>query len=110
MKKTKYNYDKEKKCIFDDLLKIIDIEENYTFVSSDIENDSDKKKKILALSDEIKKFYLSKDYRTLDRDNLKWISVVKFILRNNNYTLFKNDFKTSKGKDTKYVLVKDLEK
>ena len=104
-------YKQEREQLFVTLQNIIGITNN-NFIFYDLEQDEDKKKKILALLDDIKKFYRYDNYHSiLTAKKNKWFLVMKFIYRKNGYSFYTKKYEVIKNdnkiKTIRYAVIKE---
>jgi len=104
-------YKKEREQLLVTLQNIVDIK-NDNFIFYDLEHDEDKKDKILALLEDIKKFYRYDNYQSiLTAKKNKWFLVMKFIYRKNGYSFYTKKYEVTKNdkkfKTIRYAVIKE---
>ena len=104
-------YKKEQAQLLNKLNDILNLKNN-NFIFYELDNDEEKKKKILGLIEDIRKFYRYESYcSVINAKKNKWLVVMRFIFRRNGYSFYtkKYDFMkdNEKIKTVRYAVIKD---
>ena len=85
----KLEYLDEKRAIADSIYNILDMKNNY-FLLCDLDKDIEKQEKILALTNDIKKYFKVRDLSYLIIKNIKrpYISLIRSIFKYMNFKIF----------------------
>ena len=105
MKTKEEIYAEDQKQVYNKLIKLLNVKDNNTFTVYDITKET--KKEIILLLEDIKKYYLLTTFRSILKSKTLMMSIIRFLIKKNNNTLFKQECKDrNKVKYTIYAIVK----
>ena len=102
-------YKTEREDICNRLIAIVDLDDNNSFLLSELDQNTDKQNAILAMKDEIKKYFACSEIVAL-KPNIEmkrpYLNIVRGILRKQGYEFFSKEFgsKEKKSRTIRYVL------
>jgi len=98
-------YKKEQEEIVDKIVKILDLENNNIINLCDLDEDNDKKKKIMELIPEIRKYYSFNGIKAVGEPNKikrPWLSIIKHLTKE-KYKLESKEYRFFDEKENKYL-------
>jgi len=106
--KLSEKYPKEREDICNRLLEILDLKEDNTFLLCDLDEDTLKQEKILAMKEEIHKYFASSEITVLKPNfkcNRPYLNMIRCLFRAQGYTFVSNDRykKTENGESKRTV-------
>jgi len=108
-------YQKEREDICDEIISILELDENKSFLLCELDNDIEKQKKILEMKKDIQK-YFSVSCISSFRPNFEckrpYLNIVRSILRKQNYIFERSEIEKSKNdgsffRSTKYKIFRN---
>jgi hypothetical protein len=102
-------YQTEREDICNRLIEIVDLDDNNSFLLSELDEDTDKQNAILAMKDEIKKYFASSEISALKPNmDMKrpYLNIVRGIFKKQGYEIFSKDFgsKEAKTRTIRYII------
>jgi hypothetical protein len=118
MPKKVEQYSEERENIIKKIFSILGInEENNMFSLHKLDHDIDKQSEIIALEDEIKKYFLCGEWSCFKKKDIikrRWLSIIKYVIKNTGYRIISSNI-VSKSDDyihngTIYFIGKKIKK
>ena len=103
----KYKSEREEIC--NRLIEIVDLDSNNSFLLSELDQDTDKQNAILAMKDEIKKYFASSEISALKPNmDMKrpYLNIVRGIFKKQGYEIFSKEIssKEAKTRTIRYII------
>ena len=87
---------KERKDVCDKMLNILQLDDNNSFILCKLEDDEEKKKQIMDLAEDIRKFYVGSEVASLRVGSSlkrKYLNVIRYLLKQNGYKLIASNYR-----------------
>lgn len=99
--KLSEKYQTEREAICDKLIEIVILDDDNSFLLSELDENTDKQNAILEMKDEIKKYFACSEISAF-KPNMEakrpYLNIVRGILRKQGYQIFSKDFVNKKDK------------
>lgn len=105
-------YKNEREDICNRLIEIVELDTNNSFLLSELDQNTEKQDAILAMKDEIKKYFASSEIVAL-KPNIEmkrpYLNIVRGILKKQGYEIFTKEIssKEAKTRTLRYIIFRD---
>lgn len=99
--KLSEKYQTEREAICDKLIEIVNLDDDNSFLLSELDENTDKQHAILEMKDEIKKYFACSEISAFKPNMVAkrpYLNIVRGILRKQKYQIFSKDFVNKKDK------------